>query len=625
MGGWMAMAGEPADFDQRLERFKRIFSVDGVPPLMVEVKPHTPGFRTMAWAWSRSGVPEVLVEKIGDTALVFCGVLTGLGRLGPLPPDQASAVRLVLETWLTAGGDFPIDQLNGSFSLVFFDEQTGRMTAYTDRFASRSVWFTQENGTWLAGNFPSALAVMKKDSPRINPVGLWSLLHTARHVGGQGLYDGVNCLSAGETAGLSPGRPAEVRRWKERRYRPDYGLSPRAWGKRIASVLKESARAYDRVCTSPHLFMSGGLDSRIAAAAFGPPLKSISLCNTPNAETRLAALASKVIGIEHQAVVRSPYWYLDTLDAAALISSGSYQTTHAHFIVHTSDTVARTPGAEFLLGDLLENFNKHYFTVPPGVSWRFDPGRIVEVLHSFVPYSLKDQSRLGAFIRPDLRQSIREKYFKAMEEYAQSLLDVSEDDADRLDTLLRWADVSLTPTYNMITCFWPLTHQRNIFFDNRVYDLALGIPSKLRGAGILHRWTLHYLNPLLPLIPNANTWLPPIAPSAAGKITKRIRPTLGKTRRNLLSMGRPDRPVLVTSGSWSLSQQLYRKDARYQMEIERIIKDESNFPDDIFHREEIERTWTRYLQGETSHHFEIDSLLSFGALQGLIKFDGLSL
>jgi len=625
MGGWIAIAGENPDFNQRLERFKRIFSVNGVPPLMVEVKQHSPAFRTMAWAWNRSGMPEVLVDKIDGTVLLFCGALTGLGRLSPLSPDQSSAVRIVLENWLMEGGDFPIEQLNGSFSLLFFDEKTGRMTAFADRFASRSVWFTQEDGTWMVGNFPSALAVMKKDSPKINPAGLWSLLHTARHVGGQGLYAEVNCLSAGEQTVLSEGRPAEVRRWQERRYRPDYSLSPRDWGKRIASVLKDSAQAYERICTSPHLFMSGGLDSRIAAAAFGPPLKSISLCNTPNAETRLAALASKVIGIEHQVIVRSPHWYLDTLDAAALISSGNYQTTHAHFIVPTSNAVSRIPGAEFLLGDLLENFNKHYFTVPPGKTWSYDPGRIVEVLHSFVPYSLKDQSRLGAFIRPELRQAIRENYCQAMADYAKSLMDVSEDDADRLDTLLRWADVSLTPTYNMITCFWPLTHQRNIFFDNRVYDLALRIPSALRGAGILHRWTLHYLNRVLSLIPNANTWLPPIAPGSAGKITKKIRPTLGKIRRSFLAVGRHDQPVLVTSGSWALSQQLYRKDARYKLEIERIIKDESNFPDDIFHREEIEKTWARYLQGDTSYHFEIDSLFSFGALQRLIKFDGLNL
>jgi len=170
-----------------------------------------------------------------------------------------------------------------------------------------------------------------------------------------------------------------------------------------------------------------------------------------------------------------------------------------------------------------------------------------------------------------------------------------------------------------------LTHQRNIFFDNRVYDLALRIPSALRGAGILHRWTLHYLNRVLPLIPNANTWLPPIAPGSAGKITKKIRPTLGKIRRSLLSAGRHDHPVLVTSGSWAMQRQLYGKDARYKLEIERIIKDESNFPDDIFHRKEIERTWACYLQGDTSYHFEIDSLFSFGALQRLIKFDGLNL
>jgi hypothetical protein len=218
---------------------------------------------------------------------------------------------------------------------------------------------------------------------------------------------------------------------------------------------------------------------------------------------------------------------------------------------------------------------------------------------------------------------MREKYFQAMEAYARSIMAVSEDDFDRLDTLLRWADVSLTPTYNMITCVWPLARQRNIFFDNGVFDLASRIPSRLRGAGVLHRWTLGYLNPLLPFIPDANTWLPPLVPGFAGKMAKKIRPTIGKMRRGVLSAGH-SRPVLVTSGSWAMKQQLYGKDDRYRLKIEETIEDASLFPDDIFDREEIKRTWTRYLQGDTSNHFEIESLLSFGSLQRMVRFGGLA-
>ena len=52
------------------------------------------------------------------------------------------------------------------------------------------------------------------------------------------------------------------------------------------------------VTSEPHLFLSGGLDSRIAAAAYGEPLKTVTLYSKPNIETKLAYLTSKILGLE---------------------------------------------------------------------------------------------------------------------------------------------------------------------------------------------------------------------------------------------------------------------------------------------------------------------------------------
>ena len=624
MGGWITEIGATSDFDEHLARFEKTFNVDGVPGLRVETHAHSNRTRTIAWAWNRFGIPDVYVEKADNGfTIVLCGVITDLGRFGPLPNNQESTASRVLRLWFEHKDNL-IKELNGSFSCLFYGPDNDEATLYTDRFASRSIWFTKENDVWIVGNFPSAIMAIKKNNPKIDPVGLWSLFHTGRHVGTHGLYSNTCCLLAGEQAVLSTAPEAIVNKWWHRRYTPDTSIKASEWGARIATALQESSRRYKRVCTNPYIFLIGGLDSRIAEEAFGKPLKSVSLSTSPNAETRIASLVSKIVGIEHQTIVRSPYWYLDTLDAAALISAGNFLTCHTHFIVPTSEIASQNPDAEFFLGDLLENFNKHYFSMPDGNGLTYNPENMMEILHSCVPSSVRGPHRLGIHFREEIRKRIEKIYKEALEDYAKSLVDVSEDDADRLDTFLRWADVSVTYTYNMITCLWPLAGERNIFFDNEVNKISLKIPSTLRSAGILHKWTLHHINRILALIPDANTFLPPVFPNGIGIFAKKIRPTLGRVRRCIVPKSK-SKPVLKTSGSWLLTDEMYRKDSQYKKRIENLIVNENIFPSEIFDLEQIKNTWNEYLAGNTSLHFEIEALLSFGNLHRMVVCNGIKL
>ena len=622
MGGWVTEIGAVTDFDERLSRFKKTFSVEGVPPLGIETKKHKHNARTIAWAWNLFGIPDIHIKQNKDgTFIILCGVITHLGHFGILPDNKESLVSHVLKLWIE-NGDNLIKELNGSFSCLFHEPNNNQTTLYTDRFASRPIWFTYENNTWFFGNFPSAIIAMKKNSPKIDPVGLWSLFHTGRHLGKHGLYSKMNCLLAGEKAILTTETKIALSKWIERKYVPDNSIKARQWGENIATTLQKSSRRYKNVCESPYIFLSGGLDSRIAAAAFGKPMKSISLGNSPNAETRTASLVSKIIGIEHQTVYRSPYWYLNTMNAAALISAGNFLTCHIHFIVPASEIASKIPGVEFFLGDLIENFNKHYFSIPKKYAVRYEPQNMIEIMHSYIPYSNKDKNRLGIFFRNDIRKNIKIRYIEALEEYAKSIINVSQDDSDRLDTLLRWSDVSVTPTFNMITCLRTVARERNIFFDNEVNQINLQIPSSIRDKRILHKWILFHLNKKLPLIPDANNFLPPIFPNSFSTLTKKIRPYLGKIRRKKLIKSN-NTPSINTSGSWLIMHEMYRKDPLYKEYIEKVINDKECFPEEIFDAPQIKQTWEKYLAGNIYLHNEIDALLSFGALNKLLPSNGI--
>lgn len=616
MGGWISLIGDVSDFDTRLKKFKKVFSVKGVPDLKVEIRKDYENVKSICWAWREGKTPDVYVKKNQDILLIISGVITDLGPYCSLPKNQDHTIEKVLELWLEHGEKI-IDQINGSFSLLFYNQNTKQALIFSDRFASRSAWFCKENGIWIIGNFPSAIASVMKNTPKLDPAGLWSLFHAGRQIGNRGLFSNIHALLAGQKAVLSSGNQPLITKWWKIKYQPEFGISPCKWGYRLANAINNSANLYKKVSKSPYLFLSGGLDSRIAAAALKKPLRALTLCTNPNAETRIASMVSRTIGLECQTIFRSPYWYFNTMNASALISSGIYLNHHTHFIIPVQNVSSENPEAEFLLGDLLENLNKHYFSIPADQQLNFTPDNIGKFLYSCVPYTIKDVNHIGRHFNKKLRKTIEERYTSALRDYAHSLMEVSEDHADRFDAFLRWANVGITPTYNMTTCIWPLAKERNICFDNELNGLSLKIPSYLRGAGVLHKWILYFLCKMLLLIPDANTFLPPVVPKNINHIAVKIRPSLGKLQRSLIKK-KPEEIILKTSGSWLFLHEMYRKDQLYREQIENMINDKSVFPPELFDLDRINKTWEEYLAGNIRMHFEIEALRSFGSLQKMI-------
>lgn len=623
MGGWIALVGSGDELGNRIDRFRRVFSVPNVPPLRINQDKVFPDIAFLSWAWNDHAVPDVQVACDGHVALLLCGVITDMGLLGPLPTDLNLTALKVLELLRDQGSEI-IEQLNGSFSCLFFDGRTRHISFFTDRFASRSVWYTEDIGVWLVGNYPSAVATVMNGSRRIDPAGLWSLFHAGRHVGSRGLFSNIRTLLGGQRADILPSRGININHWWQRVYRPDHTISPSEWGFHLSGALRTSAARYKKVCGSPHLFLSGGLDSRIAAAAYGEPLKTITLCTNPNVESRIASLVSRTIGLENQRIIRSPYWYLESMNASALISSGNYLNHHTHFIKPVQQLISGNRESEFLLGDLLENFNKNYFSAPHKNLLGFSPEHIKEILFAYAPYTIKDKQRIGIYFQSEIRKKMEGYYTEALMGYAQSLSGVSDEPADLFNTFLRWADVSITPTYNMFTCIWPFAKERNIYFDNELDDLSLKIPADLRGKGVLHKWIIYHLNKRLLLIPDANYLLPPFMPNRMKMAAKKIRPFIGKLIRGIVG-GKGNKPVLNTSGSWLLLHEMYRKDNLYRSHIESIIFNDEVFSPELFDSDNIHKVWEEYSNGNISLHTEIESLISFGSLQRLIPSDSIDI
>jgi len=76
MGGWITIFGSISDFDGRLSRFRKMFSVEGMPSIRTEINEYSEDFRTVSWSWNCNEVPDVQCKKKGDNdVLVYAALL----------------------------------------------------------------------------------------------------------------------------------------------------------------------------------------------------------------------------------------------------------------------------------------------------------------------------------------------------------------------------------------------------------------------------------------------------------------------------------------------------------------------------------------------------------------------
>ncbi len=343
--------------------------------------------------------------------------------------------------------------------------------------------------------------------------------------------------------------------------------------------------------------------------------------------SRIAEKVARKLDIRHKTIIRDPHYYLDSFTAAALVSSGNYSIAHAHFINAVIEITRENPDASFLLGDLLENFNKHYFK----------PGVLKDIHHMNLPvedlpgmfnrlysYSYKDFDELAGLINPGIANQCRQNWSDELVALAKRVSSVSGHQEDVLDALFRWYNNNFCPTNLMHDCMKPFGEVRNLMFDRFMIDLVLRVPAALKTRGILHRKILKYLHRDLLFIPNSNSWLPPIVPEAMNKITRKIRPILGNFRRKIIAMGKEKTsPIVKTEGSWHMPHEWYRKDPEYKGFIQTILFSDKAIPGEIFSHKMIQYYWHEFQVGDISKMFIIDALMTIGLIHQRIPARGI--
>ncbi|MSU20524.1 MAG: hypothetical protein EXS30_03935 [Pedosphaera sp.] len=257
-------------------------------------------------------------------------------------------------------GEF-VSKLNGSFSILYWDSLRTRIWCITDRVASRPLWLAPFGEDWALSSSPLALA-LASGLMRLDCGSLVSrLLYGGLVEPQKSLFDQIESVSPGCVVEVKPHRLKRCCVWYRFQHEADQSRSTGDWLDVVSQRLVRAAERIGRTHPSPTLFFSGGVDSRLVAAALvaaGSRPKAITLGDGINPEVKIAAAAAKALRLEHQVVLRDEHWYLRRLERSVFDAGGSFLWTHAHFsqVVLADLNISAT--ATFLLGDFGEAFSK---------------------------------------------------------------------------------------------------------------------------------------------------------------------------------------------------------------------------------------------------------------------------
>lgn len=558
--------------------------------------------------------------KGGKKILLLSGYIAEI-ESGPRIESQEEAASYLLAQFIAANSDKDIEKLlkriYGSFGIVYRDQASDITICATDRVASRPLWRSWQRSGWVISSHTTAIA-LSMQSLSFDLAGLGAfMLYGGPVVPTRSLYNGVIGIPPGSIFRFDNQGEYISHRWYQFRHQEDKTLSIADWSRSVADKLVKAAERIGRHCRKPAIFFSGGTDSRLAASAMkssGINPLLVTMGDSTNLEVRVSQLASKALGLDQIVVIRDRYWYLRGLPYSIYETGGNYIWTHGHFSAAATKLINAHGADVFLLGDLCEAFSKLFCSLGRQITGVWEPEEFLEQfdrirLPLYRPYERESTLALfNATARNEIEDALRSdigQRFREVRSLARDPLIVG-------DLCFRWESVNSLPTFFMFLDLRRVAAERNLMFDRDVHLLLERLPSKMRDGNNLGAKVINQLCPSAAWVMNSNSLMPMTFPPAVHKLSKGIKPVLGKIRRNII--GKSHR----TTGSWPESAVLYASDPTWRGCFDKNIVDEDLFDAKIFDLSAVRQRWADFASGRKNNSSDIEKLLQLGLSNRLL-------
>ncbi len=507
------------------------------------------------------------------------------------------------------GGWRALRELNGSFALAI-REPGDKLLLATDRQVSHPLFYRRlHRGLAFSTRSNVLLAACEEGHCELDVGAVMEFLTLQDVQLARTFIRQVRAVPAGGMLTWNGGEPVARRYWRMR-YTEEPG-SLEEYAAALAEALRRAAARQSADFDRGAVFLSGGLDSRLTAAALRRPMTAFTVGDWAGPEVRVARRVARRMGWPHVFLRRRAGHYARLLDRAVELTGGMQRFDHCHFLGHL-DGIRGNFSAAFVEEPMDVLLKGHYWhrrldvhgiKVPapgsagPAVS---DPVETlmrldVKSTYSSAPWRLFREP-WGSLYCEIIRQALRRRITDAGTHCPEAAL---EHAAGR-------GSYGRTSSFANLSCLRPDVRARALCLDNEVLELSLRTPARYRATGRLVTLALRRLAPALATVPLARSGLRPDAPERVAWLAQMGAEVAFRLRR---ACGRF--PAHYTRESWPDRGELLRAGA-LRGRLERTLADESCFPGVLFDRGGMQELYAEHLARKRDHRWLLLCLLTFG-------------
>ena len=491
------------------------------------------------------------VDENGNTLLVL-GFLSSL-----VQPSSAEQLR----------------QCEGEF-VAIFSEASGKLHIVNDRFGSRPFYIYQDVRSVY---FSSNLAFLLDMIGGSHAPDILGWLHTFSygHTLGTGTtFKGISRLHPASHTMISADGILEEKPYWKLEYSTSNNLEPISYSKEVFEAFKAGARLRSGLVGKGVVALSGGLDSRLVAAALpeNAEFSGFTFINSSqddsSADAEIAPLVCEVLGLRHRLEPIPSQEYSTVAEDVIRLTGGMRPLHHSATVMPYIREMKRCD-VKFLLGGGPGDVSAG--SKIPSVEY-LDPRRTDEGVRNFCKMLAGGAEQLaGLFQKKVIKEYQHQVYRSLLNSFDEIAGPTAAHRVTAWQLLNRWPAFTFTSVMHN----HPDVAEAFCHLDYKYSDLMLKLPAEWLYQRNFYSFMIYTCVPALRDIPYANT-----GRVLSGELQRfnyerdfKTRATLvaGQTARKLIprKLKRLLRPI--AKGTPSLQYRLYTEDTRLLSEIKECI------------------------------------------------------
>jgi asparagine synthase (glutamine-hydrolysing) len=313
--------------------------------------------------------PEQYIAVSGEgTSLVIHGQIFNLDELNRNAFKGTPAEKLLM--LYDQAGEKIVPQLKGSFALAIRDKRKRTLFLANDRFGTRPLYYFQSRGIFAFCSETKLFLALSQFGRKINLQALAELFSFGLVLEEKTLLEGISLLPPGSVMKVTIDKVESNKYWKPRFCDSNRRFQKKDALEECSALLSNSVERNLRTISSPGLFLSGGLDSRILAALAvnnSQDLQTFTFGTPDSQDVHLAEQLAEHLRLRHHLFPLRPDFLVHWLERGVWYTEGMSNCLNFAGIEvlptvrRISSYVMNGYGGNEFLGFLSGNLAKYYY------------------------------------------------------------------------------------------------------------------------------------------------------------------------------------------------------------------------------------------------------------------------